>query len=456
MTYSQNNGANDVAFVGHDPEVFIDNEKLIVSHDIEFDDLIERQPGWLLRSGIILVFGAVTLVFALASYIKYPDKLAAPFLLTTENPPIDVMALSTGQIAAWYVPDSQQIAKNEVLAYIDNAAKLEDVETFASFVEEVAAITNISDHLKLQKPENLQMGDLRQTYTTFVQTITSFQYLLRQRIVFQKMNTLKDKTNMHQQLSIAMQRQLDLFKKELALAEKDYQRNLSLNNQGAVSDLELEKIEALLLQKQQGLENLKSAIIQNNIAIEQLNTEWLELKDARSTSVDDYLVKLEQLTMQFRNEHNQWKKQYMVTAPLAGTVSIVPGIVENRMVNAGETIAGIIPAEEGEIIVAHISPSANGIGKIEVANKVLLQLDAYPYKEYGAVESIITNVSLLPVKDREGELVYEVTCELPKPIISMAGKVLPFRQKLTGLAQIITKDKSILERVLERVMSVQL
>ena len=288
-----------------------------------------------------------------------------------------------------------------------------------------------------------------------MQTLTSFQHLLRQRIVFQKMSTLKDKTSKHRQLGSAMQRQLNLFEKLLAPAEKDYQRNQQLNKEGIVSDLDFEKNEAQFLQKQQQLENLQSNIIQNKIEIEALNTQWLELKDTRSTSVDDYLIRLEELALQFRNEHGQWKKQYMVTAPIAGTVSITPGMVENRTVSAGEVIAGIIPADAGGKIVARISPPAAGIGKIEVGNRVLLQLDAYPYKEYGAVEAIITNVSLLPMQDKEGSLFYEVTCELPQPIISGTGKELAFQQKLTGTAQVITKDRSIMERIVEGLLSVQ-
>ncbi len=66
--------------------------------DFPFDDLIEKQPGWLLRSGIVLMFGATALFVGLAAVIRYPDKLAAPFVLTTENPPIELLTVADGQI----------------------------------------------------------------------------------------------------------------------------------------------------------------------------------------------------------------------------------------------------------------------------------------------------------------------------------------------------------------------
>ena len=33
------------------------------------------------------------------------------------------------------------------------------------------------------------------------------------------------------------------------------------------------------------------------------------------------------------------------------------------------------------------------------------------------------------------------------------GRVLPYRQKLTGTAQVITKDRSIAQRLVERVLA---
>ena len=161
MQYNQNNGTSNIGFLEHHEATINHKSPIINQEDFTFDDLIERQPGWLLNSGILLLFGAAILAVTLASFIRYPDKLAAPFPLTTENPPIDVVTLSGGQIARWYVTDSQQVAKDGALAYIDNTANLEDVKTFAAFVEAVAAINYIPDHRKLQIPKDLQMGDLR-------------------------------------------------------------------------------------------------------------------------------------------------------------------------------------------------------------------------------------------------------------------------------------------------------
>lgn len=150
--------------------------------DIRFDDLMERQPGWLLHSGIPLIFFAVVVFLGLAFFIHYPDRLATPFILTTENPPIELVAPSGGQIEAIYCQEGQLLEKGAEVMYIDNPANMADVQTFAQFVDSLNNVKSISDYLHVAVPEDLQLGELLQTYTEYAQTLATFQYVLRQGI----------------------------------------------------------------------------------------------------------------------------------------------------------------------------------------------------------------------------------------------------------------------------------
>lgn len=257
-----------------------------------------------------------------------------------------------------------------------------------------------------------------------------------------------------EQLTTALQKQLVLFEKELALSEKDYRRNAELHRQGVVSDLDLEKNETQYLRQQQQHETMKTAIINNSVEIAQLRTDRLTLKDERAKAVSEYIIRLNELTLRFRNEHSEWRKKYFLNAPIAGILSLTPGIARHQTVKQGDVLASVVPMSEKENgIVAHIYPPAGGIGKAERGNRVLLQLDAFPYKEFGHLEAKIDAISSLPTKDKEGQLFYEITCRLPDTLVSSIGKLLPFRQRLTGTAQIITKDRSVLRRLLDRLLN---
>ena len=64
----------------------------------EIQQILGNPPGWILRWGILLVFLSMIVFFALAWFIKYPDIIEAPMVLTTQNPPIRVVARSNGSI----------------------------------------------------------------------------------------------------------------------------------------------------------------------------------------------------------------------------------------------------------------------------------------------------------------------------------------------------------------------
>jgi len=335
--------------------------------DFPFDDLIEKQPGWLLRSGILLLFGATGFFVAMAAIIHYPDKLPAPFLLTTENPPVELPALATGQIEAFFVKDGDSVVKNQELMYLNNPAALGDVRAFAELVAEVDGITNIKDYLYTNVSEDWQLGELRQVYTEYVQELKTFRYLLRQTIVFEKIRALEQKAKRQAQLGNNLQKQKKLFEKELSLAEKDYQRNQTLNQQGVTSDLDLEKNEASYLQQQQRLEDMNCNLVRNSVEIAQLQTQMLELKDERAKAVSGHVIKMKDLSLRFRNEYAAWQQRYLLTAPMDGTVAFAPGLARHQTLNAGNPVASILPTDVAlERIVARISPPAGGVGKLEV------------------------------------------------------------------------------------------
>ncbi|MEZ5058058.1 MAG: HlyD family efflux transporter periplasmic adaptor subunit [Saprospiraceae bacterium] len=419
-----------------------------------FDDLIEKQPGWLLKSGIPLIFGATLFFIALSIYIKYPDKLAAPFLITTENPPVELEAMANGPIAEIFIGEGQKVKKNQELFYIDNPANLDDVRAFKALLSDLDSIENIPDYLKFSIPDSYEMGVLGRPYNEYIQTLKTFQYILKQRIVFQQIDALENRIGHIDELDENLKNQIQLFGRELSLAEKDFFRQKTLNQEGVISDLELETNEVGWLQKKQIWEGLNSNMVRNRLEKNQLQTQRLELMDGRAKTESEFIIRLKEISLLFRNEYAQWYKQFLISSPVDGIVTIMPGIYQNKVVKPGDLIAGILPdIGKGNRKVAKITAPATGIGKLEIGNRVMLQLDAYSHKEYGSLETVIGEISKLPSKGQEEMLQYKITCYLQDSLITSTGRSLSFRQRLTGTAQMVSKDKSIIGRVLERLLA---
>lgn len=71
-----------------------------------------------------------------------------------------------------------------------------------------------------------------------------------------------------------------------------------------------------------------------------------------------------------------------------------------------------------------------------------IKLENYPDIEFGVLNGIVKNISLIP--DSEG--LYFVDVELPKKLITSYKKEIDFKQEMRGTAEIITEDLRLIER----------
>ena len=65
----------------------------------EVEALIGNPPTWIIRWGIIVIGFIVAALVIMSFIIKFPDTIEAKVVLTTQNPPIRIMALSNGKIS---------------------------------------------------------------------------------------------------------------------------------------------------------------------------------------------------------------------------------------------------------------------------------------------------------------------------------------------------------------------
>lgn len=89
--------------------------------------LLGNPPSWMMRYGIMVMAGFFTLLLTLSYFIRYPDVIEAKVILVTANPPIRILAKSSGRVSELLVMDQQQIKTGEVLAVIENTAVWRDV-----------------------------------------------------------------------------------------------------------------------------------------------------------------------------------------------------------------------------------------------------------------------------------------------------------------------------------------
>ena len=94
-----------------------------------------------------------------------------------------------------------------------------------------------------------------------------------------------------------------------------------------------------------------------------------------------------------------------------------------------------------------------GFGKVSVGQEVKIQLNGFPYLEYGVLWGRVSGISRVPEKGIDGNIYYMVEVDLPNEIISTYGIEFPLIQEMDGMAQIITEDTRLIEYFFEPIKS---
>ena len=100
----------------------------------EFQEVLSDVPHWILRWGIIVLAVFAVILLIGSAIFKYPDAIAARVTLTGTEPPVAIVARSSGKIKELFVKDNQEVKPGDYLAVIDNPVNTEDISLLERFI----------------------------------------------------------------------------------------------------------------------------------------------------------------------------------------------------------------------------------------------------------------------------------------------------------------------------------
>lgn len=429
----------------------IENPDAIELNDEEnIQNILGNPPGWILKWGITLILISMAALLGVSYFIKYPDKIEVRVKITTENPPVRIISKMSGKITDLKVVDKQDVEAGAILGIMENTASFEDVQ----ILEKQLADFDVEKHslYRLKIQNSLELGTLQAAYSSLLTKMDDLNYHKKQDITAEKTIRLEEQIKQIGLLTNSLDRQKETLEQEGELLRQNYMRYQKLFKEGGASKVELEQKESAWLQHKRQVEVVESNVINNNIQVEQLETQILEIgkntKDGFSSkelSIIDDLKKLKEGVQ-------SWKQNYLIISPITGKVSMPFPVNINQHINAQEEILVIIPKEErNDIKVEGILPMANS-GKIKNDLKAHIRIDGFPQQEFGTLSSVIDNISLVPQRNEQGNA-YLLELSLTDSLNTNYGEEIPFRQEMEGTASIFTNEKRVLERVFEQLLS---
>ncbi len=415
------------------------------------EDLIGHAPSWLLKSGIGIVAFVFVVLLCFAQLIAYPDKIEGRGILTSENPPVEVRINADGYISDLRVKDGEDVSRGQVLAYIHNTTDQEEIEELLEWIETYER-SSWKQIKMLTIPNDLQLGMLQSEYASLVLQFNQLQMLQRDVLTHEKIASLGDESEKIRQLNATLRRESHLFASELELARKNHIRNKNLLKEGAVSQRDFENSGTVLLQKERQLESMQKSLVQNKIRIEQIEYEQLDLDSGLKLQLQEQRFKLDQIISRIKTQVEEWKRNFSLVASRNGQLLFNGEIANGKSFNSGETLFYLKPEKSNERFV-RTRVDKGSFGKLQPGQKSLIKLDPYPYKEFGLIESSVQELKSLPYQDENGQIYYEIKIPLEDTLITEYGKRIPYRPNMNALVEIITKEKSLLERIFEQFLN---
>ena len=415
-------------------------------HTESMDDIIGMTPGWLLHSGIGMVFFVTAVILVGSSFFKYPDKITCAGTLTSDQPHIEIISPSNGYIDSFVNRNGANILKGDTLLFIHNTTKVAQLDILRNWIKKYESISNPQEFLELEFESGLQVGVLQNSYARLELQYKEFIMTLNNGIVFRQINQIEKEIQKIYKLNESLNVERDIYEQELDLTIKNYQRQIQLHEEGIVSEMELEKFQIAKLQMERQYESMEKNILENDVKIQDLHLQILEIKQIRADKIQDFQVTISETISNLSTQFEDWTNAYVVTSPTEGTLYYSFGLEEKFNLKQGQPIAFVQPFEKNGIYVSGLSAMHNS-GKLEVGQKAILKFDAYPHKEFGVVESSISTISTLPEEDQEGNKNYELIFQLDSIIITSYQDTIPFKPELTARIEIITEDKTLYSRI---------
>ena len=419
----------------------------------EINDLIGNPPGWLLRSGITMVAMVTSILLVGAYFFQYPDKLTGQGILTTKNPPIEVISRSTGYIDEIHIHEGEYIEKGSPILYINNTTDQDQLSELIEWIQRYERINDPRQYINLSFVKDLQLGAVQGDYANLQLRYNEMQQTLKDGIVFQQINNISREIGKIKSLNGSQKREINIYNKEFLLTQKDYHRKESLNKDGVISDIEFEQANTALLQKERQLEGMNNATIQNDIRIEQLELEKLKLQEDRSNTIKSFQFNISENIARIKSNVENWKNTYIIEAPISGNITFNKSVSSQKNIEQGQVLGYIVPTSDKDKYISAILPSTN-IGKLEIGQRAIIKFDGYPHKEYGVVESSVSSISKIPEVNKEGIALYEVKIPIEETIVTDYQDTIEYKPNLTVMADIITEDKSVFTRVFDQFISI--
>lgn len=425
-------------------------------YSAEAQEILEKIPSWIIRSGISVLATIIGLAIVACCIIKYPDTIIGNITLTTKTPPIDLVAKTNGNVEFVFFSEGDTIQKGSVVAVLESSTNWDDISFLSNKLDSSHFVPNVIVG-ESWIYDDYQLGELQSSFSDLQTRCADYLFYISEKIHNQKVNLLIRRIEKNKEYIKSLEKQYPIYMEELRIEHSNLSRDSLLLTQKAISEANYELSIQSFKTKEKNCRAFLSSIMVAELELLNNMQQLEELSISNKTGLIEYENKILESLKNFKSILSQWKEKYAIVSPDNGIASFSTVWSGGQYVVSGQRIASIIPLKETEICGKIIVPSSR-LGKVDVGQKVIVKLNGFPYMEYGALIGEIRVISAVPeilsTSNERTTQGYAIDIYFPNGLITTYKKELPLIQQMDGTAEIVLKDKRLVEYFIEPIISV--
>lgn len=240
-------------------------------------------------------------------------------------------------------------------------------------------------------------------------------------------NLVSDQMSLYQ----SKMNELNQLKVSLDLAEKELNMTRPLLKNGAVSPVEVIRLDRTVSEIKGNIDKFKSDELDK---LNKARGDLSALMEANKADKD----RLARTT---------------VRSPVYGIIKQIKATTIGGVVQPGNDIIEIVPLEDTLLIEAKIRPS--DIGFIHAGQKAMVKITAYDFSIYGGLEGEVEQISadtIVDETDKKNESFYVIRVRTYQNHLGTKAKPLPIIPGMLATVDILTGEKSVLEYILKPII----
>jgi multidrug resistance efflux pump len=411
----------------------------------EVQEILSRPPAAIIRYGSLII-GAIVLILITGSLVfRYPDIVSGKIVITGVQPPVWLVARVNGKIRELYCSDRQQVMPGQLLAVIENAAETKDVLLIEKWLNSFRSADSATSILRQMSASSLRLGAMQTEFTDFLSALTEYEnfrtcnkYKLEKQIALVQLGNRKS-------YILQIKDQVAAKTAEMELSKNELDRDVKLFETNVISKNDLETTKKNYLRIKEELHQLKTTVSYQNIELADLNGTVSRSENDYSQQKNILSENVFSMKRELLSQIAEWYQNYVFRASTTGVVAFNTVWKVNQEVKSGDKVFSVIDSSTQKYI-AKIQVNNYEYGKIKTRQSVNIKVEGYPFLQFGVVKG---QVGAMPLISTEGYYLVDVT--LLNGLTTTNGKQIPFNGEINGMADILTDNRSLFERIMSPV-----